>query len=317
MSQQFAQISDPHLSSLATVRPGDLRGKQVLGYISWQRRRRFEHRREVLAALQRDLRQFHFDQLLVTGDLTHIGLPEEFRQARTWLQQLGSPDHVVVVPGNHDACVTADWTDTFALWRDYMASDQDPAKANSRSALFPSLRIRGEIAFIGLSTACPKPPFMATGTVGAEQLARLPALLDDAAAQGLFRVVHLHHSPVPGREKWRKRLTDAAAVQDIIASHGAELVLNGHGHRAHCDELTTAAGNALVIAVPSASSLGLHGGGAASYNCYRVERGERGWGLDISTRQYRRSPGESGHDGPISGEFIASGHTRVELPRRG
>ena len=315
MQQQFAQISDPHLSSLENVNPGDLRGKRVLGYLSWRRRRRFEHRREVLAALQRDLRQFSLDQLLVTGDLTHIGLPEEFRQAQVWLQQMGSPDQLVLVPGNHDACMQADWTETFALWRDYMASDDDAAKANSRSALFPSLRVRGNIAFIGLSTACPKPPLMATGTVGAEQLARLPALLDDAAKQGLFRVVHLHHSPLPGREKWRKRLTDASAVQAILKDHGAELVLNGHGHRAHCDELATAAGTALVIAVPSASSLGLHGGGAASYNCYRVERQARGWRLEIESRHYQQTGGEPEGATPITGEFVAGEQQAVELLR--
>lgn len=311
--QQFAQVSDPHLSSLEGVRWQQLLSKRALGYISWRRRRRFEHRREVLDALQRDLEQFDLEQLLVTGDLTHVGLPMEFRQALQWLQQLGSPRDVLVIPGNHDASVATPWEDSFALWQDYMASDDASA---TEAGLFPSWRVRGDVAFIGLSTACPKPPFMATGTVGPEQLARLPGLLDDAAAQGLFRVVHLHHSPVPGREKWRKRLTDAAAVRDVIANHGAELVLNGHGHRAHWDEVATAAGNALVIAVPSASSLGLHGGGAASYNCYRVERREQGWGLDISARQYRRTPGESGRQGPITGEFIESGHTRVELPRR-
>jgi len=197
-----------------------------------------------------------------------------------------------------------------------MSSDDDAAKANSRSALFPSLRVRGNIAFIGLSTACPKPPLMATGTVGAEQLTRLPALLDRAAEQGLFRVVHLHHSPLPGREKWRKRLTDAAAVQEILIDHGAELVLNGHGHRAHCDELITAAGTALVIAVPSASSLGLHGGGAASYNRYRVERQEQGWRLEIASRHYRQTGGEPNSANPITGEFVEGEHQAVELPRR-
>lgn len=305
MQQQFAQISDPHLSSLAGVRLRQLLSKRALGFISWQRRRRFEHRREVLEALQRDLRQFTLDQLLVTGDLTHIGLPMEFVQARDWLQQLGSPDRVAVVPGNHDASVPDDWRSTFALWRDYMASDGDSGEAGSPSALFPSLRVRGNIAFVGLTTACPKPPFMATGTVGSGQLARLPALLDGARKQGLFRVVHLHHSPLPGREKWRKRLTDAPAVLQVLVEHGAELVLHGHGHRAHRDEVTTADGTALVIAVPSASSVGLHGGRAASYNCYRVERETAGWRVEINGRQYL----------PHRGEFAAGEQLALTLER--
>ena len=83
--QHFAQISDPHLSSLEGAHLSDLLSKRALGYLSWSRRRRFEHRPEVLAALQRDLDQFELDQVLVTGDLTHVGLPLEFRQARAWL----------------------------------------------------------------------------------------------------------------------------------------------------------------------------------------------------------------------------------------
>lgn len=304
--QHFAQISDPHLSSLEGVRARDLLSKRALGYLSWSRRRRFEHRPEVLAALRRDLDRFELDQLLVTGDLTHVGLPLEFRQALAWLQELGTPTEVAVIPGNHDASVPTPWQDTFALWRDYMASDGPTATPDSLTTLYPSLRVRGDIAFIGLSTACPKPPFMATGTVGPEQLARLPALLDSTAARGLFRVVYLHHSLLPGKDTWRKRLTDAAQVQQVITRHGAELVLNGHGHRGHYDELATAQGMVPVIAVPSASALGLHGGDTAGYNCYSVERCDQGWELAIGMRNYRTG----------SDDFVAGESKRLSLRRK-
>lgn len=291
---QFAQISDPHLSSLEVVRARDLLNKRALGYLSWRRRRRFEHRPEVLAALGRDLDRFDLDQLLVTGDLTHVGLPREFHQALAWLQELGTPREVAVIPGNHDASVAARWQETFALWRDYMASDKQTGEPDSLSTMYPSLRERGDISFIGLSTACPKPPLMATGTVGPGQLARMPALLDEARARGRFRVVYLHHSPLPGKEKWRKRLTDAPQVRDIIAEHGAELVLHGHGHRTRYDELATIHGSAPVIAVPSASALGLHGGHVASYNCYEVGRSDEGWRLTIHSRDYQPASGDFG-----------------------
>jgi 3',5'-cyclic AMP phosphodiesterase CpdA len=296
MPQRFAQLSDPHLSSLDAARPRDLLGKRALGYLSWRRKRRFEHRREVLDALQRDMAGTQFDQVLVTGDLTHIGLPEEFRQASAWLRQLGDPADIAVVPGNHDACVAAPWAETFALWQDYTASDPS-SDNNPPPAEFPSLRVRGNIAFIGLSTACPKPPLMATGTLGEEQLRLLPALLHRTAGQGLFRVVYLHHCPLVGREKWRKRLTDAPRIQDILEQYGAELVLHGHGHRAHFNELQSRAGAVPVIAVPSASALGLHGADVAQYNRYAVERNASGWQLRIDTRRYQRASGEFGEGG--------------------
>ena len=305
MQQCFAQISDPHLSSLEGVRPQDLLNKRALGYLSWRRKRRFEHRLEVLQALQRDLHQFQLDQLLVTGDLTHIGLPQEFQQAQAWLRQLGEPGHIALVPGNHDACVAAPWQETFALWQDYMSSDDQPAEHASHAATFPSRRLRGAIAFIGLSTACPKPPLMATGTAGPDQLSRLPAMLQDAAEQGLFRVVYLHHSPLPGEEKWRKRLTDAPAVKAVLEEYGAELILHGHGHRAHYNELVTNHGAAPVVAVPSASALGLHGADVASYNCYNVNRIDNGWRLEIMSRHYQ----------PGDGNFVETGHKIVDLKR--
>lgn len=291
MPQCFAQLSDPHLSSLSDVRPQELLSKRALGYLSWRHKRRFEHRQHVLAALQRDLAHIELEQLLVTGDLTHIGLPREFVEARDWLRALGDPSRVAVVPGNHDASVAAPWRDTFALWQDYMASDQT---RGASAGIFPSLRVRGSIAFIGLSTACPKPPLMATGTVGAEQMDQLPGLLQHAAAEGLFRVVYLHHCPLVGQEKWRKRLTDAPQLQALLEEHGAELVVHGHGHRAHYNELRTRHGNLPVIAVPSASALGLHGADVAQYNRYEVQRSDTGWQVRIDTRRYEADSGEFG-----------------------
>lgn len=279
MQQCFAQISDPHLSTLEAARPADLLNKRLLGYLSWRRKRRHQHRPEVLDALRADLDSFDRDQLLVTGDLTHIGLPMEFQQSLAWLQQLGQPSEVALVPGNHDACVQEDWNQTFGLWQPYMASD------NARSE-FPSLRVRGGIAFIGLSTACPTPPLMASGSLGSEQLRDLPGLLQETAARGLFRVVYLHHCPLPGKEKWRKRLTDASKLESILQHCGAELVLHGHGHRAHLERLHTGRDDIPVIAVPSASSLGLHGAEVAAYNRYRVESQASGWRLLIETQHY-------------------------------
>jgi 3',5'-cyclic AMP phosphodiesterase CpdA len=302
MTQCFAQISDPHLSSLEAVRPAQLLNKRLLGYLSWRRKRRFEHRREVLDALHSDLSGQTLDQLLISGDLTHIGLPSEFREARQWLQQLGAPRDVALVPGNHDACVAASWEDTFAHWEDYLASDDPPADGR---AIYPCYRERGNIAFIGLSSACVTAPLMATGEVDAAQLEALPGLLSDARSAGLFRVVFIHHSPVPGAEKWRKRLRNALAVADILADNGVELVLHGHGHRARQTWLDSRDGRVPVLAVPSASALGLHGADLAAYNLYRVSAAAGGWRLDVESRRY--DPGRSC--------FAPSGETSLVLER--
>lgn len=297
--EHFAHISDPHLTTPEGASTRQLLNKRLLGYLSWRHKRRYQHRQEVLTALRHDLQACPMAQLLVTGDLTQIGLPQEFAQARDWLQQLGEPSRVAVVPGNHDATVRARWQDTFALWDDYLTSDEPVTPR------FPSLRIRGNIAFIGLSSACPTPPLMATGSVGKKQLERLPRLLAATHQRGLFRVVYLHHSPLTSTEKWRKRLTDAAAVQALIAAYGAELVLHGHGHRAHYRELETRHGRVPVLAVPSASAVGLHGAEVARYNRFAVARTPSGWAVDIESR---------GYDSAL-GRFTAQDQRSLELIR--
>ena len=290
MAQSFAQISDPHLTSLEHVAPSQLLNKRLLGYISWRRKRRAEHQVQVLQALQKDLENTDTQQLLITGDLTHIGLPQEFEEAGRWLRALGNPADIVLVPGNHDACVKTPWQDSFAHWQAYMDSDPDsreiPESDREHRKTFPSLRVRNGIAFIGLNSACPTPPLLATGSLGAVQLSRLAQLLEETAAKGLFRVVFLHHPPLPDIEKWRKRLTDAPALRDVLVALGAELVLHGHGHRAQQHLLKTRVGKVLVAAIPSASALGLHGADIAAYNRYSLSSTEHGWKLEIERRRY-------------------------------
>ena len=301
MPQHFAQISDPHLTTLEGVSPKELLNKRALGYLSWRRKRRFEHRPEVLDVLARELKKLPLDQLLITGDLTHIGLPSEFEQARNWLQGMGDPADVSLVPGNHDACVHTPWSKSFALWAGYMAGDTH----HSQSSLLPSLRERGDIAFIGVNTGVPKPPLMATGTVGETQLKRLVPLLEGAGKKGLFRVLYIHHCPLSGVEKWRKRLTDAKKVEQVLKEHGVELVVHGHGHRKHLLNLETVHGTAPVVAVPSASALGLHGADVAEFNVYSVQKNENGWRLEITPRRYDKETNKF-----LSGERIPLDLTR-------
>jgi 3',5'-cyclic AMP phosphodiesterase CpdA len=289
----FAQVSDPHLTSLEQVDWRNLLNKRLLGYLSWRRRRRLEHRAEVLDALRDDLSRTAPEHIAVTGDLTHIGLPEEFRQARGWLEALGEPHKVTVVPGNHDSYVHSGWDESYRQWREYLVSDDPTAGDAGASAqgTFPSLRIRGPVALIGLSTARPSAPFMATGALGDRQLQRLGELLAGTGRQGLFRVVLLHHPPVPGEEKWRKRLTDAGRLCEVIAGQGAELVLHGHLHRPVQSLIEIPGTHVPVFGIPSASSIGPHPGRVAQYHLYKVTRADGRWLLDVAVRAYRADTG--------------------------
>ena len=293
----LAHLSDLHLSSLRGVRPRELLDKRILGYLSWRHRRRREHRSDVLDALRADLHAEPLDHIAITGDLTHIGLPREFREAADWLAKLGKPQDVTVVPGNHDAYVRESWRATFAQWSPYMRGD-DAGSATNRSAgsaagraneadsTFPTLRVRRHVALIGLSTALPSAPFLATGRLGEGQLARLDNLLAETGAAGFFRIVLLHHPPGRHTVRWRKSLRDGAALRDILARRGAELTLHGHAHFSAATYLDGATRRNLAIGVPSASAIGKHVDRHATYHLYRIRREAEGWRLRVAVRAY-------------------------------
>ena len=112
-------------------------------------------------------------------------------------------------------------------WRDFANGD---GRTGGQSG-FPFLRRRGPLALIGVSSAVPTAPFMATGRVGAAQAAALGSLLAETAREGLFRVVLIHHPVAEHAATRMRRLIDAGRVRAVIAEHGAELVLHGHNHR--------------------------------------------------------------------------------------
>ncbi len=102
---------------------------------------------------------------------------------------------------------------------------------------FPYVRRRGPIAIVGVSTAIPPAVFLAMRKAGKAQLERLRALLRQLKAEGLFRVVLIHHPPVGERHSHRD-LRDAPAVRAAaLAEAGAELVLHGTitGPRRHIE----------------------------------------------------------------------------------
>ena len=271
----LAHLSDPHLTSLRGASLRDLRNKRILGYLSWWRRRRRVHRIETLEAVVADMRDSAPDHIAVTGDLTHVGLPDECEDALRWLKSLGSSDRVSLVPGNHDRYVAAPFDSTVGLWRDYFRDD-------SGSAGFPFVRRRNGIALIGVDTAVPTSPFLASGSVGEAQRNELARMLDETAKAGCFRIVLLHHSPLLDGHVRRKRLTDARDITDALLKHGAELVIHGHGHEERIDRLDGRCGPTLVVAVPSAS---YRTPGRAGWNQYRVFADGAGWRLEIATRR--------------------------------
>ena len=82
------------------------------------------------------------DLLVVSGDLTQRARPEEFQQAREFLDRLPKPQ--IVVPGNHDVPlynVYGRFVQQFDRFRRYISDDLQP------------MYLDEEIAVLGVNTA--------------------------------------------------------------------------------------------------------------------------------------------------------------------
>lgn len=277
---RLAHLTDLHTTP-PRVAPGEWTPKRALGLLSWHWKRRAEHRPEILAAAVDDLRAEAADHVAITGDLTNLGTAAEIEAALGWLEHLGPPVGVSLVPGNHDAyAVGSQGPAGWRRWEPYIGSDPP------HGPLFPAVRRRGPLALVGVSSAHPTPILQAGGSVGEAQAARLEQALARLGAEGWCRVVLIHHPPVEAGQSPRRRLRDAGAVRAAIARAGAELVLHGHTHREHFATLPGPRGPVPVVGGRSSSARGRKPGKQARYHLYRIERAPNGWRIELAVRAF-------------------------------
>lgn len=290
----LAHLSDIHLAPLPRVRPGDLTGKRLIGYHSWRFRRRHVHKPLILESVIADVLTHRPDHVAITGDLINISLREEYILGSQWLQALGAPDWITFVPGNHDAYVVAPWDEGMGLWAGYMTGDLRMAGARGTGGLanpFPFVRQRRNVALIGVSTAIPTSWRMAAGELGGRQLESLAQILGELKGRGFYRILLIHHPPLPGQSEPRKALLDAGELRDVLMREGAELVLHGHEHRHELKRLDTPSGPVHVVGVPSASARSTKRKPAAAWNLYEIRRHNGIWRCDVTVRAYDEATG--------------------------
>lgn len=277
----LAHLSDPHLPPLQRPRWSELADKRGLAYVNWLRKRRAVHRTDVLAAIMADLAAHAPDHVALTGDVINLSLASEFGAAREWLDRIGGPDRLTLIPGNHDAYVRATADHGAYAWGAYMQGDAGEP--------FPFLRRRGPLALIGLTSALPTLPLAATGRLGEAQVAGLADLLQRLGGEGLFRVVLVHHPPRTTLVDHFRRLVDAAALRAVLKRHGAELVLHGHQHMHTLAWLDGPAGAIPAVGVPSASGSPHRGEDPAGYNLYEIGGRPGAWRCTAIARGLSRN----------------------------
>ncbi|CEJ14210.1 Calcineurin-like phosphoesterase [bacterium YEK0313] len=280
---RLAHLSDLHIGPLPRPAMRELAGKRITGYLNWRRGRSAHHLPAVLERLIADIAASACDHVAVTGDLINLGLAGEYPQARVILERLGPPDRVSFVPGNHDAYMRATLPLITRFWAPWFAGDHEPPPRSLDEA-FPFVRRRGRVALIGVNSGVPKPPFLATGTLGPRQLADLAETLDALREEGLARILMIHHPPFAAG--WQKQLTDHRALAAVLKTSGAELVLHGHTHIGSAVTLDGPDGPIPVHGVPSASAATAAGHTEpAAWNLVTVDGGPGAWRIAVTRRR--------------------------------
>ena len=276
---RLAHLTDPHVGPLPRPALRHLLNKRLTGWVNWRRSRRGMHDMELLAALVADIRAAQPDHIACTGDVANIGLPDEWPTARLFLDGLGSPADVSFVPGNHDAYVPGALEGLLAAVAPFTRGDDGEERR------FPYMRRRGAIALVGLSSAIPTLPFVASGRLGRRQREKVEEMLGDLGTErDCFRIVMIHHPPHVGGAQAGRNLTDAPQFEAIIARVGAELVVHGHNHVGSLTRLMGPRGPVPVVGAPSASARGGTLTHKAGYHLFTVDRDETGFTLKAELR---------------------------------
>lgn len=298
MTFRLAHFSDLHLGPLPRGAAfHDFKPKRLLGAMSWHYRRQKLHRVDIAETLLQDIHDQAPDHVAFTGDGTNIGSPLEFPGLRQWMDRLGPPDWLSYTPGNHDAYARVAHEKGFKFFEPFMTSDMRD------DAVFPFVRLRRNVALIGLNSALPRPFHSAQGKLGQGQRERLRQRLAELRGKGFYRVVMIHHPPAPGLATKYRRLIDAAELKSILCEEKAELVIYGHNHRHELNWLEEGDGRVPAIAVPSATMIETNEH-PAEWNTYEITRAGGQWQTEVKIRRW---------DGQQKG-FVAADVFSLESP---
>jgi 3',5'-cyclic AMP phosphodiesterase CpdA len=293
---RVVHFSDIHISTFDSARLRDFLSKRVLGGLNLLLHRR-EYRGgkadKLLAALSQDMLAQNPDVILFTGDVTSLSLPEEFVRAKAFIDSLGGPERVVVMPGNHD-CYTyeAQKAQRFeTVFAEYLPKPEEA---------FPYVRRFGKsLAIVALSSAVATPPPLATGRLGGAQLERTKALLQELSSEGRFVVLAVHHPPDKRFQKSGGRMRhmeDALSLLQIAAEAKVPMIAHGHEHRGWQYSLRHNDWSCQVFDAGSGTALSSDPERCARYNVYQFNDDAPG----LQSVQSRRFDQEKG-------VFVAAG----------
>jgi 3',5'-cyclic AMP phosphodiesterase CpdA len=214
----IAQISDLHLGSVY-------------------------YRSTLAEAMLEEVNALRPDMVAVTGDLTDMGLLDEYERARALLDRIEC-ERMLVVPGNHDAR--------------NVGEVHFESHFGTRS---PEIRV-GSVHVIGIDSS---EPDLDSGRVGREKYRWIE---ERFAETDEFKIVAIHHHlvPVPGTGRERNIVADAGDLLRVLAESGVDLVLCGHKHVPNVWRLE----DMFIVNAGTATSVRVRGREEPGYNVLEV-----------------------------------------------
>ncbi|MGV3580368.1 metallophosphoesterase family protein [Brevundimonas sp.] len=180
-----------------------------------------EHKRACAAALDY-AHAAPSDLILITGDITQKGYPDEFTAAGAWIKAMPTPRFVIV--GNHDVPYWDVAARLFHPWRAFEQATGHPA--HDGEFISDTVMVRGVVTARGWQAR----PNWSKGVIDLDQTRRAAEALRQAPV-GALRILACHHplvemigTPMSGDVK----RGDAAA--EIFAEAGVDLITTGHVH---------------------------------------------------------------------------------------
>jgi 3',5'-cyclic AMP phosphodiesterase CpdA len=158
--------------------------------------------------------------VILSGDLTQRARPEQFQQARAFVDAIPSP--TLVVPGNHDVPMYRVWERVLAPFGAYRRHFSDELEPVHREE---------DLLVVGINTA-----FNWTVKEGRIKLARLLEVgeLLRQVPRHTFKVVVAHHHLIPPPNFGTQTvLANAWEAMDLFSTFGVDLILSGHLHQSY------------------------------------------------------------------------------------
>ena len=275
---RVAHFSDLHVFAVDGVPAHRFANKRFTGWLNLRLKRGHKHRPAYVRAIAKDITRAKVDHVVITGDLTNLALEQEFEAVRALLAEELQMDAraISIVPGNHDlytqgAMRQKRFTSFFAP---FLESDLPELSADLPLGRFPYVHLRGPLAIIGLSTALPRLPLVASGAVGKDQLDALARILAHEEVKRRMPVILLHHpvhNPDGGRKTWMRGLADAAQLIELTSHLDRGLFLHGHLHERIQRPFSTKGGKMLSAGATSASLEHEDPHKMAGYNLYEFD----------------------------------------------